>query len=54
MEYIGEFKITYCWLLESDRNTSTGVITTEGRMKAVNPSMILYGSEVLIDGYVSC
>ena len=51
-EYIGEFKITYYWLSENGRSTSTGAIATEGRTIAVDPSVIPYGTEVLIDGHV--
>lgn len=51
-EYIGEFKITFYWLSENGRSTSTGAIATEERTIAVDPSVIPYGTEVLIDGYV--
>ena len=51
-QYIGEFKITYYWLAENGRSTSTGAIATEGRTIAVDPSVIPYGTEVLIDGHV--
>lgn len=32
--------------------TSTGVIAEEGRTIAVDPDVIPYGSEVLIDGHI--
>lgn len=51
-EYLGKFKITFYWLSENGRNTSTGAIATEGRTIAVDPSVIPYGTEVLIDGHV--
>lgn len=51
-EYIGEFKITYYWFSENGRSTSTGAIATEGRTIAVDPSVIPYGTEVLINGHV--
>lgn len=51
-KYIGEFKITYYWLSENGRSTSTGAIATEGRTIAVDPNVIPYGSEVLINGHV--
>ena len=51
-EYIGEFKITYYWLAENGRSTSTGALATEGRTIAVDPNVIPYGSEVLINGHV--
>ena len=51
-EYLGEFKITYYWLSENGRSTSTGAAATEGRTIAVDPSVIPYGSEVLINGHV--
>lgn len=51
-QYIGEFKITFYWLSENGRSTSTGAIATEGRTIAVDPSVIPYGTEVLIDGHV--
>ena len=51
-KYIGEFKITFYWLSENGRSTSTGAIATEGRTIAVDPSVIPYGTEVLIDGHV--
>ena len=51
-EYLGEFKITFYWLSENGRSTSTGAVATEGRTIAVDPSVIPYGTEVLIDGHV--
>lgn len=54
--YLGEFKVTaYCpckecsdeWVYE----TSTGAKATEGRTIAVDPRVIPYGSEVVIDGH---
>lgn len=51
-KYIGEFKITYYWLAENGRSTSTGALATEGRTIAVDPNVIPYGSEVLINGHV--
>lgn len=51
-QYIGEFKITFYWLAENGRSTSTGAYATEGRTIAVDPNIIPYGSEVLIDGHV--
>lgn len=50
--YIGDFKITYYWLSENGRSTSTGATATEGRTIAVDPNVIPYGTEVLIDGHV--
>ena len=51
---IGEFKITYYWPGEDSygNSTSTGAIATEGRTIAVDPNVIPYGSEVLINGHV--
>lgn len=51
-QYIGNFKVTYYWLSENGRSTSTGAIATEGRTIAVDPNVIPYGTEVLIDGHV--
>ena len=54
---LGEYRIThYCpgsccngvWA----GKTSTGVTPTVGRTAAVNPAVIPYGSEVMIDGHV--
>lgn len=54
-KYIGEFEITaYCPCVrccgKSDGITATGTIATEGRTIAVDPSIIPYGSIVVIDG----
>ena len=49
---LGQFTITFYWPGEDiyGRLTSTGVIAEEGRTIAVDPSIIPYGSIVLING----
>lgn len=56
LQSLGEFKITaYCPCLECSEgygnNTSTGAVATEGRTIAVDPKIIPYGTEVIIDGH---
>lgn len=53
---LGEFVITAYCPCESCSDeygfmTSTGVIATEGRTVAVDPKVIPYGTEVIIDGH---
>lgn len=54
--FLGEFKVTaYCPCVECSGGwgykTSTGTKATEGRTIAVDPKVIPYGSEVVIDGH---
>lgn len=53
---LGEFKLTaYCPCMKccgkTDGITATGTQATEGRTIAVDPSLIPYGTEVIIDGH---
>lgn len=51
---LGTFKITYYWEGEDEWGamTATGVIAQGGRTIAVDPSVIPYGSEIMIDGHI--
>lgn len=51
---LGIFKITYYWEGEDEWGamTATGVIAQEGRTIAVDPSIIPYGSEIMINGHI--
>ena len=54
--YLGEFKLTaYCACSKccgkSDGITATGTKATQGRTIAVDPKLIPYGSEVIINGH---
>lgn len=56
MECYGEYTITYYCACEeccgkSDGITATGTQATEGRTIAVDPEVIPYGTEVIIDGH---
>lgn len=53
--YLGNFKLTaYCACAKccgkSDGITATGTVATQGRTIAVDPSVIPYGTEVIING----
>lgn len=53
--YLGNFKLTaYCPCAKccgkSDGITATGTVATQGRTIAVDPSVIPYGTEVVING----
>ena len=53
--FLGEFKITgYCGCVsccgKNDCMTATGTHAIQGRTVAVDPSVIPYGSEIIIDG----
>ena len=56
LESLGEFKLTaYCPCTECSGNwgtqTTTGAIATEGRTVAVDPSVIPYGTVLMINGH---
>ena len=50
---LGQFKITYYWPGEDEYGnmTSTGIIAKEGRTIAVDPTIIPYGTRVIIDNH---
>ena len=54
---LGEYTIThYCACSKccgkSDAITATGTVATEGRTIAVDPSVIPYGTQIIIDGHI--
>lgn len=53
LKSLGTFKITYYWQGEDEYGamTSTGVIAQEGLTVAVDPEVIPYGTELIIDGH---
>lgn len=56
LKSLGEFMLTaYCPCIECSGNwgtqTSTGAIATEGRTVAVDPSVIPYGTVLMINGH---
>ena len=56
LESLGEFKLTaYCPCTECSGNwgtqTATGAVATEGRTVAVDPSVIPYGTVLMINGH---
>lgn len=57
-DYLGKFKLTYycacpiCCGEYANGITATGTVATEGRTIAVDPSVIPYGTQVIINGNV--